>query len=842
MTLTNHPLLTAAIMAGTMGLGACTGDDGRNGRDGLDGADGSAGTDGLAALVEQVQLAAGNAQCPASGVRIDSGLDANRNGVLDADEITSSSTVCTEVTSRSFRRVATFPVCLQLDASCNTDTETVAEIVAASSDGLTLIYTDSPGNQIGFVDISDPENPVADGLLGLSGEPTSVAVTGDYVLVGVNTSADFINVSGELAVVSLASRTIVATLPLSGQPDSVATSPDGRYAAVAIENERDEDLGDGAPPQLPAGALDVIELVGAPAAWPVNTVDMVGLSALYPADPEPEYVDINADNVVVVTLQENNHVVLVDLASRTVLGSFTAGTVDLEMIDISEEDAALIRQTESLSAVPREPDGVAWAGHSLIATADEGDLNGGSRGFTIFNRQGDVVFSSGNSLDHLAARLGHYPDARSGNKGNEPENVEYAVFGGSPFLFVNSERSSLVFVYDMADPANPAYRQTLPAALGPEGVLAIPSRNLLIAASEEDSRDDKLRAALNIYRYETGLPTYPTLRSVNRADGSPIPWSAMSGLAADPANPAILYAIEDSFYGKNRIFTLDVSTIPATLTAETFIRDDNGIFAAVSTTALADPGVAEDDPSRAGVFDASDLAALINADGTVNIDPEGIAVASDGGFWLASEGAGTIGDAARPINSLNFLFKLTPDGVIEQVYTLPDDVNARQQRFGFEGVAEQDGKVYVAFQRVWDGDSNVRIGVLDPATGSWSFLYYPLDAPTSQNGGWVGLSDITAIGSGQFLVVERDNQAGPDAAIKRLYRIDTSGQSPDAVLSKALVRDLLADLKASGGLVPEKIEGSARTVDGQVFIINDNDGVDDNSGETQLLRLGAILN
>jgi hypothetical protein len=46
---------------------------------------------------------------------------------------------------------------------------------------------------------------------------------------------------------------------------------------------------------------------------------------------------------------------------------------------------------------------------------------------------------------------------------------------------------------------------------------------------------------------------------------------------------------------------------------------------------------------------------------------------------------------------------------------------------------------------------------------------------------------------------------------------------------------------ASGGLVPEKIEGSAITASGNVWIVNDNDGVDDNSGETQLLNLGPLL-
>ena len=46
------------------------------------------------------------------------------------------------------------------------------------------------------------------------------------------------------------------------------------------------------------------------------------------------------------------------------------------------------------------------------------------------------------------------------------------------------------------------------------------------------------------------------------------------------------------------------------------------------------------------------------------------------------------------------------------------------------------------------------------------------------------------------------------------------------------------DLAGTGGLIYEKIEGSALTTDGDIYIINDNDGVDDNSGENQLINLG----
>lgn len=823
-------------------LAGCDGDDGSAG------VQGPAGMDGRQSLITQTPVNQGDSQCFQGGTRIDSGLDANNNSVLDADEINDTSHICAPTVlneRQNFNRVSSFLVCSQIDTDCDTDTETAAEIIAASSDGMSLIYTDSPENQLGFVNIRDISQPLAAGTLNLSGEPTSVAVKGAYALVGVNTSTDFINVSGQLDVVDITNQTIVRSLDLGGQPDSVAVSPDGQFAAVVIENERDEDLDDGAPPQLPAGSFVIVDTADAnPANWSTRMVDLTGVADLYAADPEPEYVDINQNNVAVVTLQENNHIILVNLVNGEIVNNFPAGSADLVAVDLTEGSPLFIDQSENQDNVLREPDGVAWINNEYFATADEGDLDGGSRGFTIFNTQGDVVWTAAESIDHLTARLGHYPDKRSGNKGNEPENVEVGIYGNDRYLFVNSERSSLVLVYDVADPSKPRYKQVLPAAAAPEGGLAIPARNLLVVASEEDNRGDKLRSAINIYRYDHTPASYPTLYSTDREDGSPIPWGAMSGLAADPLVNNTLYSIEDSFFKSTRIFTIQTAKdehAAARITRETRISDSNDVFAAYPAANLVDASVNDDDASRVNVFDEADLQLMINEDKTVNIDAEGIAKAADGGFWIASEGSGTVNDSNRPINSLNFIFKTDANGVIENVISLPSGVNDMQLRFGFEGVAEYDNKLYVAFQRAWGSEANPRIGIYDLTNMTWSFVFYPLDAVESQNGGWVGLSDLTSIGSGEFLLIERDNQGGPDAAIKRLYSVDLSAAVANSTISKTLVRDLMADLRAPGGLIYEKVEGSAVTADGKVYIINDNDGVDDNSGETQLIDLGSLL-
>ena len=56
----------------------------------------------------------------------------------------------------AFNRIATFPVAANLPADRDAGKATVAEIVAASPDGMLLIYTDSPQEAVGLVDIADP--------------------------------------------------------------------------------------------------------------------------------------------------------------------------------------------------------------------------------------------------------------------------------------------------------------------------------------------------------------------------------------------------------------------------------------------------------------------------------------------------------------------------------------------------------------------------------------------------------------------------------------------------------------------------------------------------------------
>jgi hypothetical protein len=675
----------------------------------------------------------------------------------------------------SFHRLSTFPAYL----NSSIDDTAAAEISTVTEDGRTVVYTDSPGKRLGFVDITDPSRPRPAGTLPLAGEPTSVAHLGRLLLAGVNTRADFLNPSGKLLVIDAKSRRVLREIDLGGQPDSVAVAPSGRYLAVAIENERDEDVDDGAIPQAPAGWLSVIDT----RTWKATEVDLTGLAALAPTDPEPEYVSINSRDEAVVSLQENNHLAVVSLASRRVIKHFDAGTVTVGQVDSLDDDK--IELTGSITA-KREPDGVAWITDDLFATANEGDYAGGSRGWTIFNQKtGTVVWDAGNSLEHIAVAHGQYPDKRSDAKGAEPENVAFARINRVPYVFVNSERGNFTAVYDVSNPAKPRFRQLLPTTNGPEGVVAVPSRGLVVVSSEEEDPSIGIRGTVQVF----GLGSPANTPLVSRND---IPWGALSALSAVPGKRDRLVSVTDSVYSPTRILGLTTGgTIDSTLTV-----------------------------TKGGA--------------PAGYDAEGLVARRNGGYWLAVEGTGAGQDP-------NLLVRLNSRAQVQEEIPLPADVAGAITSNGLEGIAEVGTSVWVAVQRAIAGDpaNTARIGRYDTVTKSWSWLLYPLDvAPT----GWVGLSELVAVDANTFAVIERDNQRGPLAAVKKVATFDVpKSWTGTPAVRKRVVKDLLPLLKADGGWVQDKVEGLAVAGNGRTYAVTDNDGIDEATGETVFLNLGRLL-
>ncbi|GEA80881.1 esterase-like activity of phytase family protein [Cellulomonas uda] len=732
----------------------------------------------------------------------------------------------------TFHRLATYPVYLNRPAGAPASDVTVAEISAVSDDGRTFVHTDALARRIGFVDVTDPARPVGAGTLDLAAdlgvgahaEPTSVAVVGGYVLVVVDTSPSFTAPSGALVVVDLATHDVVRTLELGGQPDSIALTPDRAHAAIAIENQRDEDArpaggAKGDLPQLPGGFLQLLDLPDRddPATWALRAVPFTDGTQPLPAfvaagldtpqDPEPEYVAVDPSGATVaVTLQENNGVVLVDVASGEVTRVFSAGSQALTGVDTAKD--GVVDQSGTLPARPREPDAVAWLDATHVATANEGDWKGGTRGWSVFDvTTGEVVWDAGASLERLAVRVGLHTEDRAGKKGVEIEGLAVATFGGTPYAFVGSERSNFVAVYDVSDPTRPVFSQVLATTNGPEGILPVPSRDLLIVSSETDTPAAGVRSAVTVlgrgaqHAPAAGTPAFPSVVSAD-ASGAPIGWGALGALAADRRDAQRLWTATDAAYADTRLLSLDVSGTPAVIDRQLRVTE--------------------------------------HGEG-VSLDVEGVATRRAGGFWLGVEGATGAG---------NQLVRTNAYGAVVERVTLPADVAAGLTKWGVEGVTTVDDAsgehVWVALQRGLTSDpgglgGTARLGRYDVADGSWSWFGYPLSS-TDVAGDWVGLSEVVAVDADTLAVVERDKLNGPSAAVKRVYTVDVPADpAPGAVapLTKTLAHDVLPDLRATAGWTQEKLEGLTIAGDGTVWAVTDNDGLADATGETALLDLGS---
>jgi hypothetical protein len=329
-----------------------------------------------------------------------------------------------------------------------------------------------------------------------------------------------------------------------------------------------------------------------------------------------------------------------------------------------------------------------------------------------------------------------------------------------------------------------------------------------------------------IYALQRGEPHYPQLVSDDDG-GAPIPWSALSGMTSVPGRPNTLLAVWDSYYSVSNIFRIDVSDRPAVIT---------------------------------------DVLTITGGARNGSYDPEGIAVAPDATLWLASEG-----NASDSVP--NLLIQTDAQGKVIQEVGLPQAIldcrrtSTRRGTLGsgFEGVAILRGAAFshryrliVAQQRGWDyttpecehlddddGGLNdldqpnrTRLWIYDPRTGAWDHVAWEL-APKPANAAWVGLSEITEVATGDYIVIERDNLTGDFAGLKTLVKFDRQSAA-DRLISSSdkAVFDLLPRLRANNGWITDKPEGVAVTADGRTYVVTDNDGVDDWSGETWFLSLG----
>ncbi len=280
----------------------------------------------------------------------------------------------------------------------------------------------------------------------------------------------------------------------------------------------------------------------------------------------------------------------------------------------------------------------------------------------------------------------------------ELESVEIATFGGTPMAFIASERGSLIGVYDLTDPANPVLKQLLPSGVSPEGMVAIPQRNLLPPRTRSTCARTASPRAHDDLRPGRGAG----LLSDDHLGGSeqPIGWGALSGLAADPDVAGRLYAVSDSVMAARRGSTPSMPRRP---------RPDHRC--------------ADRDAQRGSRAEAR---------------LEGLVPDGEGGFWLASEGRS---DRLIP----HAIYRVDAEGQITEEIALPEELLAQETRFGFEGITKVGDVLWMAVQREWKDDPKGMVKLVSttprrkpggPCTIRWMPDRGCLDGPVRDHGAW----------------------------------------------------------------------------------------------------------
>lgn len=115
----------------------------------------------------------------------------------------------------------------------------------------------------------------------------------------------------------------------------------------------------------------------------------------------------------------------------------------------------------------------------LNVTNADGDTDGdsdfdeiymlGSRSFSVWTAEGKVVFNSGDAFERITAQAvpaffntgedENNLDARSDDRGPEPEHLTVGTVNGRDYLFVGFERIGGLVVYDITKPTKPVFQQ-----------------------------------------------------------------------------------------------------------------------------------------------------------------------------------------------------------------------------------------------------------------------------------------------------------------------------------------------------------------------------------------------
>ena len=271
-----------------------------------------------------------------------------------------------------------------------------AEIVAYDSQSQRAFFTSAEANKLGVLDITNPADAgrriQRHRSFPYGGGPNSVAVFNGIVAVAVQAN---IKTDAGSVVFLDANGVLLGQVTVGALPDMLTFSPDGTRILVANEGEPSSygelDSVD------PEGSISIIDLSSGVANATVATADFTAFNSLQDdliahgvrifgpgatvaQDFEPEYITVSDDGTTAyVTLQENNALAIVDIASATVTEVLPLGYKDHSLagngLDASDRDGGVNIQNWPVFGM-YQPDAIASytvSGHTYLITANEGD-------------------------------------------------------------------------------------------------------------------------------------------------------------------------------------------------------------------------------------------------------------------------------------------------------------------------------------------------------------------------------------------------------------------------------------------------------------------------------------
>ena len=325
-----------------------------------------------------------------------------------------------------------------------------AEIPAYDPASKRLFVVNAQAGKVDVLNLSDPSKPTliaqldaSDVLVGA--EINSVAVHNGIVAVAIQapTKTD----AGRMALYRASDLTLLGSATVGAQPDMITFTPDGKTVLTANEGEPSDDY------QIdPDGSISIIDVSdptkpvvrtaafgaynGQEASLRAQGIRIYGPGASASQDFEPEYIAVSADGKTAwVTLQENNAIAKVNIATASVTSVVALGTKDHGLagneLDASDTDG----KTINIKAWPGIrglylPDSLgaySAAGKTFLVTANEGDARAwGEKNSAYWSGDASKGFVEEFRVKHLVNKSGW-----SGRAGTDlPPQLNAMAAGG----------------------------------------------------------------------------------------------------------------------------------------------------------------------------------------------------------------------------------------------------------------------------------------------------------------------------------------------------------------------------------------------------------------------------